>query len=78
MFILADDCTYNVLGCYGGRNVKTPNIDNLAADIDETLDSCDLETLVLGLHVHHQVAVTHVGVVAGDHEKKVTSHDRSC
>jgi len=32
LFIMADDCTYNVLGCYGGRNVATPNIDRLAAD----------------------------------------------
>jgi len=32
VFILADDCTYNVLGCYGGANVKTPNIDRIAAE----------------------------------------------
>lgn len=32
VFILADDCTYNVLGCFGGTNVKTPNIDRLAAE----------------------------------------------
>jgi len=32
VFILADDCTYNVLGCYGGKTVKTPNIDRLAAE----------------------------------------------
>ncbi|MBL7134002.1 MAG: sulfatase [Phycisphaerae bacterium] len=30
LFILADDVTYSTLGCYGGRNVKTPNIDHLA------------------------------------------------
>ncbi len=30
VFILADDVTYNDLGCYGGKNVKTPNIDRLA------------------------------------------------
>jgi len=30
LFILADDCTYNVLGCFGGKDVKTPNIDALA------------------------------------------------
>ncbi len=29
LFILADDCTYNVLGCFGGKDVKTPNIDRL-------------------------------------------------
>ena len=32
LFILADDCTYNELGCFGGRNVKTPNIDSIARD----------------------------------------------
>ena len=32
LFILADDCTYNVLGCFGGKDVKTPNIDSLARD----------------------------------------------
>ncbi len=32
LFILADDVTYSTLGCYGGRNVKTPNIDRLARD----------------------------------------------
>jgi N-sulfoglucosamine sulfohydrolase len=32
VFILADDCTYNLLGCYGGKNVKTPHIDSLARE----------------------------------------------
>ncbi len=32
LFILADDVTYNDLGCFGGKNVKTPNIDQLARD----------------------------------------------
>ncbi len=31
LFILADDVTYNDLGCFGGKNVKTPNIDRLAS-----------------------------------------------
>ncbi len=30
LFILADDVTYNDLACFGGQNVKTPNIDRLA------------------------------------------------
>ena len=30
VFILADDCTYTVLGLYGGQDVKTPNIDRIA------------------------------------------------
>lgn len=30
VFFLADDVTYNVLGCYGGQDAQTPNIDKLA------------------------------------------------
>lgn len=30
LFIMADDCTYSEIGCYGGQNAKTPNIDKLA------------------------------------------------
>ena len=32
LFILADDVTYSNLGCYGEKNVKTPNIDRLAGE----------------------------------------------
>lgn len=32
LFIMADDCTYNEIGCYGGKNAHTPNIDNLAKE----------------------------------------------
>lgn len=30
VLFIADDCTYSDLGCYGGLNSKTPNIDRLA------------------------------------------------
>ena len=30
LIIMADDCTYNDLPLYGGKNAKTPNIDRLA------------------------------------------------
>ncbi|WP_139279622.1 sulfatase family protein [Tangfeifania diversioriginum] len=30
LFIMADDCTYSEIGCFGGQNAKTPNIDKLA------------------------------------------------
>jgi len=30
LIIMADDCTYNDLPVYGGRNARTPNIDQLA------------------------------------------------
>ena len=32
LLILADDCTYNDLPLYGGKNAKTPNIDKLATE----------------------------------------------
>jgi uncharacterized sulfatase len=32
LFIMADDCTYNEIGAFGGLNAKTPNIDKLADD----------------------------------------------
>ena len=32
LVIMADDCTYNDLPVYGGRNAKTPNIDRLARE----------------------------------------------
>ena len=32
VFIVADDLGYGELGCYGQKNIRTPNIDRLAAD----------------------------------------------
>lgn len=32
LIIIADDCTYNDLPLYGGKNAKTPNIDRLAKE----------------------------------------------
>jgi len=32
LFYLADDVNYNIFGCYGGQNIKTPNIDKLASE----------------------------------------------
>ena len=31
VFIIADDCTFRDIGCYGGQ-ARTPNIDKLAAE----------------------------------------------
>ena len=32
LIIMADDCTYNDLPLYGGKNAQTPNIDRLASE----------------------------------------------
>ena len=32
LVIIADDLAYNELGCYGGTNIKTPHIDQLAQE----------------------------------------------
>ncbi|MEL6111100.1 MAG: sulfatase-like hydrolase/transferase, partial [Planctomycetota bacterium] len=32
LIVLADDCTYNDLPLYGGKNAKTPHLDQLAAE----------------------------------------------
>ena len=32
IFILMDDFGYGDLGCYGGKDIKTPNLDRLAAE----------------------------------------------
>ncbi len=32
LLIISDDMTYHDLGCYGNRDVKTPNIDRLASE----------------------------------------------
>ncbi|MDA7916219.1 sulfatase [Verrucomicrobia bacterium] len=32
LFILADDVTHSTIGCFGGKDAKTPNIDQLASE----------------------------------------------
>lgn len=32
VFVMADDLGYGDLGCYGQQQIKTPNIDQLAAE----------------------------------------------
>jgi len=61
IFILADDLGYGDLGCFGQKNIKTPNIDRLAAEGMRFTDHYAGSTvcapsrccLMTGLHTGH-------------------------
>ena len=61
IFILADDLGYGDLGCYGQTRIKTPNLDQLAADgirftnfyAGSTVCAPSRCTLMTGLHTGH-------------------------
>jgi arylsulfatase A-like enzyme len=61
IFILADDLGYGDLGCYGQTQIKTPNIDKLAADgmrftsfyAGSTVCAPSRCALMTGLHTGH-------------------------
>jgi arylsulfatase A-like enzyme len=61
IFILADDLGYGELGCYGQTRIKTPNLDQLAADgirftnfyAGSTVCAPSRCTLMTGLHTGH-------------------------
>ena len=61
IFIMADDLGYGDLGCYGQKEIKTPNIDRLAAEGTRFTDCYAGSTvcaptrcvLMTGLHTGH-------------------------
>ncbi len=61
IFILADDLGYNDLGCYGQKDILTPNADQLADDgirftqcyAGSTVCAPSRDTLVTGKHTGH-------------------------
>src|SRR5438105_2011014 len=61
IFILADDLGYGDLGCYGQTQIKTPNIDKLAAEgmrftqfyAGSTVCAPSRCALMTGLHTGH-------------------------
>ena len=63
LFILADDLGYGDLGCYGQMQIKTPNIDKLAAEgmrftsfyAGSTVCAPSRATLMTGRHTGHAV-----------------------
>jgi len=61
LFILADDLAYGDLGCYGQKQISTPNLDRLAADgmrftqayAGSTVCAPSRCSLMTGLHTGH-------------------------
>src|SRR6202048_237821 len=61
IFILADDLGYGDLGCYGQKQIQTPNIDRLAAEgmrftqcyAGSTVCAPSRCALMTGLHTGH-------------------------
>lgn len=61
IYILADDLGYGDLGCYGQKEIKTPNLDNMAANgmiftqhyAGSTVCAPSRCTLMTGLHTGH-------------------------
>ena len=61
IFILADDLGYGDLGCYGQTNIKTPNLDRMAAEgmrftqcyAGSTVCAPSRSTLMTGQHTGH-------------------------
>jgi len=61
LFILTDDLGYGDLGCYGQQRIKTPNLDQLAAEgmrftdfyAGSTVCAPSRAALMLGLHTGH-------------------------
>ena len=61
IFILADDLGYGELGCYGQKEIQTPNIDRLAAEgmrftqfyAGNTVCAPSRSVLMTGLHMGH-------------------------
>jgi len=61
IFIMADDLGYADLGCFGQKNIKTPNLDQMAADgimftqhyAGNTVCAPSRCSLMTGLHMGH-------------------------
>jgi len=72
LFIMADDLGSSELGCYGGRDIQTPNIDQLAAEglmftqaySGNTVCAPARSTLMTGLHSGHSYVRGNTGGIA--------------
>jgi arylsulfatase A-like enzyme len=73
IFIMADDLGYADLGCYGQKNIKTPNIDRLAAEgtrftqcyAGSTVCAPSRSVLMTGQHTGHTRVRGNSGKVGG-------------
>jgi len=73
IFIMADDLGYADLGCYGQKNIKTPNIDRLAAEgtrftqcyAGSTVCAPSRSVLMTGQHTGHTRVRGNAGKVGG-------------
>jgi arylsulfatase A-like enzyme len=73
IFILADDLGYADLGCYGQKEIKTPNIDHLAAEgmrftncyAGSTVCAPSRSVLMTGQHTGHTRVRANFGNVGG-------------
>jgi len=78
IFILADDLGYGDLGCYGQTKIKTPNLDQLAADgmrftsfyAGSTVCAPSRCALMTGLHTGH-------ALIRGNAKVALRSQDRT-
>jgi N-sulfoglucosamine sulfohydrolase len=74
IMIIADDLARNEIGCYGGRNVRTPNIDRLATQglrFNQAINSMSMcvpmrASTYTGLYpLHHGVTRNHAATKPG-------------
>lgn len=72
IFIMVDDMGYADLGCYGGREIATPNIDRMASEgmrFTQAYSGCTVcaparSTLMTGMHMGHTSVRSNTGGVA--------------
>ncbi|MDX1565877.1 MAG: sulfatase-like hydrolase/transferase, partial [Phycisphaeraceae bacterium] len=73
IFIMADDLGFGDLGCYGQKNILTPNLDRMAAEgmrFTQTYAGCTVcapsrSVLMTGLHMGHTTVRGNFGKEGG-------------
>lgn len=79
VFILADDLGYGDLGCYGQKEIKTPNIDKLALEgmkftdqyAGNTVCAPSRGSIITGLHTGHATIRGNTDVLLRNDEKTI-------